>query len=284
MGPADAKKVVRRARGIEGWLEPEAGYLFALLDHAQRMRGAVGDIAEIGVHHGKSTVVLGSMLDRASERLIVCDLFGAQDANLSTSGRGDRETFLANMNDWFQGVSFLDVYEKPSAELTVEDVGDRCRIFHIDGGHSCEEALADLKLAARCLAPRGAIVIDDAFHAAWPGVTEAILAFLREPGSHPFVALVLGFNKLVLVRAGDEHGYRRMLDDPAIRNAYIPRTPHELKRVTLVGSELYVFFVPTYRRRPLSPSRLYRSYFQHADVIPRWASRAAGRLRAAGRA
>src|SRR5919201_5160924 len=100
MRPDLAKAAVRRVRPIEGWLEPEAGYLFALLDEAQRARGVVGDAVEIGVHHGKSALLLGSMLDCSAERLVVCDLFGAQEQNVTVSGRGDYDIFVSNVHEW----------------------------------------------------------------------------------------------------------------------------------------------------------------------------------------
>jgi Methyltransferase domain len=284
MDPVKAKAAVRSTRPIDGWLEPEAGYLFALLDEAQRAAGIDGDAVEIGVHHGKSALLLGSMLDRSAESLIVCDVFDAQGSNPTESGRGDKATFMANVGEWFADTSFLRVYEKPSSELTVEELGRRCRLFHIDGGHSCEEALGDLRLGAACLREGGAIVVDDPFHPAWPGVSEAIVGFLHDPGEVPFVPLVLGFNKLVIVRAGDEPIYRRLLDDPAAREAFIPRAPHQLKRLTLAGSEVYVFYRPTYRRRVLDGGELYRLYFQNADRVPDWVTRPVGWARSAKRA
>jgi hypothetical protein len=280
MKPAEAKRLVRRTRRIEGWLEPEAGFLFALLDEAQREQGVTGDVAEIGVHHGKSALLLGAMADHSRERMVVCDLFGGQQGNVSGSGSGDRHVFSANVEAWFSDSSFVKVYEKSSAELSVEEVGRDCRLFHVDGGHSCSEALADLRLAAACLRPGGAIVIDDAFHMAWPGVTEAILIFLRDQDLERFVPLVMGFNKLVLVRSGDEMGYRALLDDGARRNAFIPSPPYELKRMTLADKDVDIFYVPTYRRRSLSLAHLHRLYFRHADRSPHWARRLLARARA----
>src|SRR4051794_2960671 len=159
MRPHQAKATVRRIRPIEGWLEPEAGYLFALLDEAQLAQGVVGDAVEIGVHHGKSALLLGSMLDRSAERLVVCDVFGAQEDNPTVSGRGDYDAFMSNVREWFGDASFLDVYKRRSSELTAEEIGRRCRLFHIDGGHSAEEALGDLRLGAACLCEGGTIVI-----------------------------------------------------------------------------------------------------------------------------
>lgn len=274
MDAFEAKAAVRRTKDIDGWFAPEAGFLFALLNRVQRHAQVSGDIAEIGVHHGKSTVLLAAMIDRREERLIVCDVFGDQAVNLSASGRGDRAIFFENVADRFADVSFLDVHQKPSTELTVADVGRRCRFFHIDGGHSFEEAITDLRLAAECVSRGGTIVIDDAFNATWPAVSEAIVVFLREADSE-FSPLVLGFNKLVLVRSSDRTMYRGLLDDQRVVDAYVPRPPYQLKRVMVNGSETLVFYVPTSNWRAARKARVHRWYFHRSDLLPEPARRAA---------
>src|SRR5687767_10517483 len=77
VSPEQAVRLVRQTRRIDGWLAPGAVYLFALTDRVQKQHGIVGNLFEIGVHHGKSAMVLGAMA-RASERLGVCDIFGNQ--------------------------------------------------------------------------------------------------------------------------------------------------------------------------------------------------------------
>jgi hypothetical protein len=49
--------------------------------------GVVGDLFEIGVHHGRSALLLSHMA-RTGEWVRVCDLFGAQSDNVSSSGGG----------------------------------------------------------------------------------------------------------------------------------------------------------------------------------------------------
>ncbi|HWD75957.1 MAG TPA: class I SAM-dependent methyltransferase, partial [Solirubrobacteraceae bacterium] len=171
MQPAEVRAVTRRTRGIQGWFSSEAAGLFGLLDEAQRSAGVQGDLFEIGVHHGRSAVLL-SHLARPGERLGVCDLFGAQEQNVSDSGSGDRGIFEANMAALASGFDRLDVFAMASDRLTPEQLGGPYRLFHIDGGHLREEALSDLRLGAAVLDPRGAIAVDDPFSVAWPGVTE----------------------------------------------------------------------------------------------------------------
>jgi hypothetical protein len=91
MKPNQAEKLFRKTKKIHGWFSFEAAMLFAWIDDIQKSSGLVGDIFEIGVHHGKSAVFLGAMLDPILENLSVCDLFGAQTKNVSRSGFGNRQ-------------------------------------------------------------------------------------------------------------------------------------------------------------------------------------------------
>ena len=251
MQPAEVRAVTRRTRGIEGWFSGEAASLFGLLDEAQRNTGVEGDLFEIGVHHGRSAVLL-SQLTRPGERLGVCDLFGAQEENVSASGSGDRAIFEANMAGLAPGFDRLDVFATASDQLTPESVRGPYRLFHVDGGHLRDEALSDLRLAAAVLDPRGVIAIDDPFSVAWPGVTEGIIAFLAE---HPdFEALILGFNKLVLVPAGARGLYESSVTDEATWWSYFDRRVYELKVLPIAGHPTHIVIVPGWVAIPSSPA------------------------------
>jgi hypothetical protein len=58
----------------------------------------------------------------------------------------------------------------------------KLRFVHIDGGHTHDVALHDLRLAAKHLAPNGIIAVDDYKHPVWHEVTTAVDAFLAESG------------------------------------------------------------------------------------------------------
>ena len=119
MHPADVRTITRRTRRVEGWFSAEAAALFGLLDEAQRAAGVEGHLFEIGVHHGRSAVLL-SQLARPGERLGVCDLFGEQSQNVSASGGGDRAIFERNIAALAPGFDRLDVFATASDELTPE--------------------------------------------------------------------------------------------------------------------------------------------------------------------
>jgi len=260
MKPAAARQLFRKVKPIDGWFSEEAAYLFALLDQIQKENGIQGDIFEIGTHHGRSAVFLAGMLDRRTERLQVCDIFGEQIRNISESGHGDCDVFIANMRAAFGDFSFLRLFQTLSADLRPELIGTNYRFFHIDGGHLASECLGDLELAAACLAPYGVIILDDAFRPEWPAVTEALFTFLARHRD-TFVPLVVGFNKLILLRASARELYEQHLTRSCW--AFIPHEPFALKRVAFLGNDLYVFHLPTYKSQTSLRSRLSSFLFHH---------------------
>jgi Methyltransferase domain len=244
MQPANARRIAKRGHRIAGWFSDDAAALFAMLDSVQRDAGVTGDLFEIGVHHGRSCVLLCAMAG-PGESVGACDLFGRQELNVSRSGAGDRAIFERNVAELVPGFERLVVHETSSAELRAEDVGGPYRLFHVDGGHSCEEALGDLRLGAQVLHDRGALVVDDPYRVEWPGVTEAILRFLDERDD--FSAIAVGFNKAVLMRDDARAPYERALADPW---AYFDRLVYEFKTAPIAGRPATVFYVPPYRQAP----------------------------------
>jgi hypothetical protein len=185
---------------------------------------------------------------RPSEFVGVCDLFGDQLLNVSASGSGDRTVFERNVRSLVPEFDRLRVFARSSADLTATDVGAGQRFFHVDGGHLFEEALGDLRLGAQVLHDQGVIVVDDPFRPEWPGVTEAVLKFLDdEPG---FVPLVLGFNKLVLIRRSAREPYAQALGEPETVWSSFDRLVFRDKTLPLHGEPVTIFYIPTYRQLP----------------------------------
>ena len=262
VSPQHAVRLVRKTRPIDGWLSPGAIYLFALIDAVQKQLGIEGNLFEIGVHHGKSALVLGAMA-QPSDRLGVCDIFGAQALNVSASGKGDRDIFLRNFRDAYPNDSFLTVHEKLSSALTPAEI-TRCRFVHVDGGHSSPEALADLELCVQCMVPGAVIALDDAFHPTWPGVTDAIYRFL---GKHQEMApLVIGFNKMLLVEAAWRDRYARVFEDRDEYRRYIPRQPYSMKIVEVCGYPTYTFYVHSSRSERSLATRLHRLNLEYPSL------------------
>ena len=183
---------------IEGWFLKEAAQLFAWIDYIQKKEQIEGNLFEIGVHKGKSTIMLGLMKGSSKERVGACDSFIQNEKNI----------FMYNFKSYFDDIDFLSVYEKPSNKLTTTECG-KCRFFHIDGGHSADEIFNDLCLAEESIVQRGIIVIDDVFNVFWPGVMEGTYKFLTE--KKLLSPLLIGFNKLVLCKVEEQKWYLEKL-------------------------------------------------------------------------
>jgi hypothetical protein len=184
---------------IPGWFSPEAGLLFMAYHQLLTEAGVEGDVLEIGVHHGLSAIGLAAMI-APGRRFFAVDLFdGLQAENVSHSGLGNRAQFLANMGRFHDDLSPLVTIAAPSASLRPSDLGREFTFCHIDGGHSMEEAFADLELAAAISKPGGLVGLDDYFNPAFPGVGEAAVRFHLQHGD-AFQPVAIGFNKAIFQR------------------------------------------------------------------------------------
>jgi hypothetical protein len=198
---------------VDGWLSTSGAKAICLIGEAQRRLGVTGDIFEIGVHHGKSAILLSHLLNSATERLRVNDLFADQEANRSGSGRGSLEKFRANMERFRPGFQALEVHGGESARLTTRETGTNCRLFHVDGGHSAEETESDLRCAARATKADGMILLDDYFNPEFPAVAEGAHRFLF--AERDWAPVVIAFNKVGFVRRDRAAAYLEALTDRA---------------------------------------------------------------------
>lgn len=161
---------------IPGWFAHEDLGHFSLLLGYQNMIQLSGDILEIGVYCGRSAVALGKYL-KPGERLVLCDTFPG-DYHEADSGP---EVVWRNLSGLLPGLEreTLEFCVMDSTELAFPP-GRVFRFIHVDGGHSREVALGDLRMCAGLLAPDGVIAVDDYTNTDWPEVTEAVDAFLED--------------------------------------------------------------------------------------------------------
>lgn len=191
---------------INGWITPGAAQLFAWVDYIQKQEGIVGNLFEIGVHHGKTSILLSYMTDSVREQLGVCDVFDMVEKNVTGSGRGDKEIFLDNFKSYVGDPSFLRIFVKPSGELLLDEIGTGYRFFHVDGGHLAEEVFGDLCLADSALLERGIVAVDDYFNENWPGVSEGVCRFMIERPNR-LVPVAVGFNKVLFSKPPQQKWY-----------------------------------------------------------------------------
>jgi hypothetical protein len=238
MNAQDSENIVRRSARVHGWFSVEAAKLISMADEVQRIHHIEGDIFEIGVHHGKSSIFFSHLL-RKSENLHVCDLFGEM-GNVSSSGSGDEQIFIANMAKL--GAKAAAVSHKClSSTLTPERIGKNYRMFHVDGGHNPDEALSDMELGSKVLHEKGVIIVDDPFRVEWPGVTEAIVRFLDQ--NKEYEGIVVGFNKFLIAKKPFAETYKAFIADKQNREAFGLIFPWEFKQLPFCGSNLNLFFI-----------------------------------------
>jgi SAM-dependent methyltransferase len=199
---------LKATRSVEGWFFPIDATLFGMIDEIQKREGISGNLFEIGVHHGKTSIALARMA-APGESVGVCDVFERQELNADNSGEGSRELFETNMR--LHGrlpADELHIFAKRSDGLTPEETTTGCRFFHIDGGHRAEDVVADLTTASRALRPDGVVVLDDVFNPNWPGVGEGYYQFHSEQ-REVFVPIVIGGNKVFFARPAAAEIYER---------------------------------------------------------------------------
>ena len=160
---------------VEGWLLPLAIQGVVALSEAQKLRGVVGSVCEIGVHHGRFFILL-HLLTQPNESSAAWDLFENQTENKDASGSGDRIRFESNLRVHGCGFRRIRIFSENSLRLTkgmiLEGAGGKVRLFSVDGGHTAEVTANDIKLAAEVLTEGGILLLDDCFNESWPGVAE----------------------------------------------------------------------------------------------------------------
>jgi hypothetical protein len=196
MQPSFLQSYLAAFHDIEGWFSYDAALLFMAYNQLLAGHGIAGDVLEIGVHHGLSTIAIATL--RGPEgKLFVVDLFdNLQNLNVSRSGEGNRTLFERNMKRFHGGLEFVRTIARPSSELTPGDLGTSFSFCHVDGGHSRAETLHDLSLCHEVLMPGGLVALDDYFHPRFPGVSEGAVEFML---SHPGALrpLAIGYNKVL---------------------------------------------------------------------------------------
>jgi Methyltransferase domain len=158
-------------RKIEGWIHPFTATIIVSLARYQTNQNIQGNMAEIGVHHGKSFLPIYFALG-SGEIAIAVDIFEEQQDNFDKSGRGDRDKFLDNVKRYAGDCSRLRILQRNSLEITVADftaLAGELRLVSIDGSHTEAVTYSDLVLAAGSLRTDGLIFLHDVYNERYPG-------------------------------------------------------------------------------------------------------------------
>lgn len=204
---------MRGHRQVEGWLQRGSlSILWSLLE-AQRLHALAGDVAEIGVFHGKLFIALAlSLTDE--ERAIAVDLFEMKRVP------DFEQEFRSNLEQFSVPMDRVDIRRCASETIALsaapEIFGSDVRLFSVDGSHEYAAVIHDLNLARACISRVGIIALDDLFSAWSPGVSEAAIDFLRHPDNRDIVPLAIsaahgplitGASKLFMVHASQVDFY-----------------------------------------------------------------------------
>lgn len=169
---------------VEGWLVPTTAHIMGILAEEQTRLGIRGDLVEIGVHHGKSFLVLANSL-ASGEKIFAIDVFEDQHKNLDQSGHGNRDTFLNNINAHAPGTP-LEIIQESSLDLPAmgwpQSHADSIRFFSIDGSHTREATLNDLKIAEQVTKDGAIVALDDVLSSHWLGVISGLFDYLSSGG------------------------------------------------------------------------------------------------------
>jgi len=204
-------------KNIHGWCNNELYNILNLLDKAEINKN--GGCLEIGIHHGKFYCLLNSLVDE-KETSIAIDIFSNQHLNIDSSGYGNLEIFKDNLvkYDVHKGkntkiLNFDSTDIKLCKEL--EKYAGCFKLISIDGGHTAEHTISDLKLANTMINNEGIVFIDDILHPHWLGVLEGTVKFLEhKPTLVPFA---LGSNKLLLCKLSYHSYYYGLFSRSSLR-------------------------------------------------------------------
>jgi hypothetical protein len=177
-------------------------FLFFVLLAWQSSCGFRGDLAEIGVHHGRSFLVL-AMCRQPGEGLLAIDLFEDDYFNEADPMHNNRGTgFFANLLKYGVTLEPGEIIRGSSLDLNPQELlrdYQPIRFFSIDGGHFYHHVANDLEIAVKTIADCGVVCVDDWMNDYWPEVSIAAGNFLRELPQR-LVPFLVNQNKLYLCR------------------------------------------------------------------------------------
>lgn len=201
----------RQIEAVPGYFGQVEATAIDVVGRWQVEQGIKGNLAEIGVHHGKLFFIL-ALLRQANERALAIDLF--EDDGLNTGIHAGRDrAFFDNHTKLGVALDEGEVWKTDSTTITPAALHERIgavRMMSVDGGHDYRTVSNDLKLADAVLADDGVMIIHDFFGIGWPDVSVAAIHFLTE-GRERLQPFLITPYKLFVARPAAAARYRAML-------------------------------------------------------------------------
>ena len=182
------QEYIEASEDVEGWFNPESAGVWDSFLGFQERSGIEGDFLEIGVWHGKSAL-LSTMHSRENERCIFVDVAIREEAKKIIGNVKTENTFFIQAKSG-RILNSKVLFEKGSENF---------RWIHIDGAHTRQHVVGDLKLADMLLCENGVVAVDDFMSASYPQITAGVFDFLMNSESRMSM-FFCGFNKAYLIR------------------------------------------------------------------------------------
>lgn len=186
---SDEAAVPAALKDVPGWFHEVDQQLFRWFLRRQQAAEMPGDLVELGVYLGKSTILLGEY-QRPGDVFTVCDLFGmvapddANDAESAKSYRDlTRQKFEANYRSFHSTLPVI--VQAPTGDILGHVRPGSCRFVHVDASHLYEHVRADVEAARAMLAEDGIVVFDDYRSPHTPGVAAAVWEAVLTLGLKP---------------------------------------------------------------------------------------------------
>jgi hypothetical protein len=189
---------------VQGWCSTDTFKIINFLNSLPINKK--GGIAEIGVYHGKFYILLNAIVDVDFNSYAI-DIFDKQHLNPDfkhysvDSVTGNLETFKNNLQqyDVHKGKNTIIIAgdsTDPALQLTKNIEPGSLKFVSVDGGHSVEHVLNDLKIAEELVSNEGVVIVDDILNETSLGVYEGVVRYLETKPT--LVPIIMGHNKLYM--------------------------------------------------------------------------------------
>lgn len=160
---------------LKGMSSAGSALIASHLIQRQTRDGIAGPIAEIGAYEGRFFVAL-ALSATPTDVLVAIDTFKWPD-------EGVKERFLANCARFGIAKERITLHKGDSAELSGNGLkalaGAPARFCHVDGDHTYDAGIHDLRIAYEAMSDDGVLCLDDMLHPMYPEPTVAVADFLK---------------------------------------------------------------------------------------------------------
>jgi hypothetical protein len=194
------KYVIEGFNNVEGWCDPKVAEIIDMFDSLPLNKE--GGACEIGIHHGKLFLLLNQAIEEQYKSYAV-DVFDFQHLNIDNSGEGKKDMFIKNVLSYDRHLgNNIVVLEEDSTDpkdaLRKNIPAGSLRFMSVDGGHTVEHTINDLKIASELISNEGIVIVDDITNHWWMSVVEGVCKYLL---NYPtLIPIAIGQNKLYMCK------------------------------------------------------------------------------------